>query len=329
MVSNRKTMKKIIFAIVGLLAVCTTAFGQAKKPTIMVVPSPIYMERNQYTTTYQDQFGKQQSTPDYEMAFRKDENLRLVISELGKIMADRGFPLKDLEQTLRGMSSDNAQRTMLTSRNGASVVESPMDELKRVAKADIIMDLDFTIKKQGPNKYITFNLRGMDAYTDKLITSASGSGEPSTSASAALLLEEAVLNYMDGFNADLQNHFNDMFANGREAKITLLMFDTCPMSFEDEVEFMNETVTLMDVIDYWMSEHCVQGRFSTLTAGEYELVYEQVRTPLFRTVLGKERASDTRAFVNELGKFLSEKFSLPYKINTIGLGEAWLVLGDQ
>lgn len=322
-------MKKIFFAVLGLLAVCTTAFGQAKKPTIMVVPSNIYMERNQYTTTYQDAFGKAKSTPDYEAAFRKDENLRLVISEMGKIMAERGFPLKDLEQVLRGMSSDDAQRALLTSRSGASVMESPMDELKRVAKADIIMDLDFSIKKQGPNKYITFNLRGMDAYTDKQITSASGSGEPSTSASAALLLEEAVLNYMDGFNAALQNHFNDMFANGREAKITLLVFENSPLSFEDEVEFMNETVTLTDVIDYWFAENCVQGRFSNLTVGEYELVYEQVRTPLFRTVLGKERASDTRTFVTELGKFLSQHFNLPYKVNTIGLGEAWLILGEQ
>ncbi len=322
-------MKKIFFAVLGLLAVCTTAFGQAKKPTIMVVPSNIYMERNQYTTTYQDAFGKAKSTPDYEAAFRKDENLRLVISEMGKIMAERGFPLKDLEQVLRGMSSDDAQRALLTSRSGTSVMESPMDELKRVAKADIIMDLDFSIKKQGPNKYITFNLRGMDAYTDKQITSASGSGEPSTSASAALLLEEAVLNYMDGFNAALQNHFNDMFANGREAKITLLVFENSPLSFEDEVEFMNETVTLTDVIDYWFSENCVQGRFSNLTVGEYELVYEQVRTPLFRTVLGKERASDTRTFVTELGKFLSQHFNLPYKVNTIGLGEAWLILGEQ
>lgn len=322
-------MKKIFFAVLGLLAVCTTAFGQAKKPTIMVVPSNIYMERNQYTTTYQDAFGKAKSTPDYEAAFRKDENLRLVISEMGKIMAERGFPLKDLEQVLRGMSSDDAQRALLTSRSGASVMESPMDELKRVAKADIIMDLDFSIKKQGPNKYITFNLRGMDAYTDKQITSASGSGEPSTSASAALLLEEAVLNYMDGFNAALQNHFNDMFANGREAKITLLVFENSPLSFEDEVEFMNETVTLTDVIDYWFAENCVQGRFSNLTVGEYELVYEQVRTPLFRTVLGKERASDTRTFVTELGKFLSQNFNLPYKVNTIGLGEAWLILGEQ
>ncbi|MBR5249374.1 MAG: hypothetical protein IKV28_02150 [Bacteroidales bacterium] len=322
-------MKRIVLFAFGLLLLSANAFSQAKKPTIMVVPSSIYMERHNYTTTYQDGFGKTKSTPDYDKAFRQDENLRLVISEMGKIMADRGFPLKDLEQTLRGMSSDDAQRELLTSRSGSSIVESPMDELKRVAKADIIMDLDFTIKNQGPRKYITFNLRGMDAYTDKLITAASGSGDPSASATVGTLLEEAVLNYMDGFNAALQNHFNDMFANGREAKITVLMFDSCPLSFEDELQFMGETVTLMDVVDYWLSENCVHGRFSTNTAGEFELVYEQVRTPLFRTVLGKERPTDTRAFVNELGKFLSEQIQLPYKINTVGLGEAWLILGDK
>ncbi len=322
-------MKRISILLVALLGLSSAVFGQAKKPTIMVVPSNIYMERHQYVTTYQDPFGKTKSTPDYETAFNKDENLRLVISEMGEIMAKRGFPLKDLEQTLRGMSSDHAQRTMLTSRNGSAVAESPMDELKRTAKADIIMDLDFTIKQQGPNKYITFNLRGLDAYTDKVITTASGAGEPSRSASPGLLLEEAVLNYMDGFNAALQNHFNDMFANGREAKISIMMFESCPMSFQDEIEFMGETVTLLDVIEYWLSENCVQGRFSNLTTGDYELVYEQVRTPIFRTVLGKERPADTRSFVTELGKFLTQQCQLPYKVNTVGLGEAWLILGEQ
>lgn len=318
-----------ILCSAALLLAALTLQGQAKKPTIMVVPGEIYMQRNGYMTTYQDPYGKTQSTPDYALAFRSDENLRLVISEMGSIMAKRGFPLKDLEQTLRGLSSDAAERSLLTSSSGSALAESPMDQLKRVAKADILLDLDFTIHRTGPNKYISFNLRAMDAYTDKQITSASGDGEPSSSASPGLLLEEAVLNYMDGFNGALDAHFKDMFENGREVKISILMFETSPMMFSDDVEFMGETATLLDVIDYWLSENCVQGRFSNLTTGDYELSYEQVRTPVYRTVFGKQRAADTRSFVNELGRFLNEQFGLPYKINVRGLGEAWLILGEK
>jgi hypothetical protein len=50
--------------------------------------------------------------------------------------------------------------------SGAALAESPLDILKRTAKADIIMQLTYTVNTQGPKKYITFILQGLDAYTD-------------------------------------------------------------------------------------------------------------------------------------------------------------------
>lgn len=135
---------------------------------------------------------------------------------------------------------------------------------------------------------------------------------------------------MDSFNSALQKHFEDMFANGREVTISLRMFDLSPLSFEDEVDFMGETAPLLDVIDYWMDEHTVNHRFSRTTSGDYVLKYEQVRIPLFKTVFGKERATDTRGFAIDLAKFLEkEPFSLPYKMYEKGLGEVWIILGDK
>jgi hypothetical protein len=44
---------------------------------------------------------------------------------------------------------------------------------------------------------------------------------------------------------------------------------------------------------------------------------------------GKERAVDTRMFVNDLKKFLSEKYQITSKLYLRGLGEAWLILGEK
>lgn len=322
-------MKKILLSTL-LLFSALLLFSQAKKPIIMVIPSDVLCNRGGYVTTYADESGNQISTPDYSKAFANDADLRLVISELSNIMAQRGFPLKDMEQTLKSLKNEEVELSLLTSQGGESIAESPLDQIKRVAKADIIMDIDYTVNKRGPSKYITFNLRGLDAYTNKVITAASGDGQPSTVATPGLLLEEAVLNYMDAFNGALQNHFEDMFANGREVTITVRMFNGSPVRFEDTFDYMGETAPLIDIIDFWMDEHCVSSRYSRTTTGDYVLKYEQVRTPLFRTVFGKERAADTRSFVSELGKFLSaEPFNLPYKIYEKGLGEAWIILGDN
>lgn len=321
-------MKKILLTILATIS-ATVLFSQARKPVIMVIPSDSYCFRSGFTTKYTDADGNIQNVVDYSKAFVSDENLRLAISELSAIMADRGFPLKDLEQTLKNIETQQAEATLFESHGGGGITESPLDRIKRTAKADIIMDLDFSIKTRGPQKYITFNLRGVDAYTSKVITAVSGDGKPSSAATVGLLLEEAVINHMDNFNAALQTHFNDMFANGREVTVSVRMTENCPLTMNDEVEFLGETVLFSDVLDWWMDENAVNHRFSRVSAGDYFVDYEQVRIPLFKTVLGKERAVDTRAFAMELARFLNkEPFNLPYKINERGLGSVWIVLGD-
>ena len=147
-------MKRILLSSIFLLAVLVT-FGQAKKPIIMIVPSDQYCISRNYKMTFQNQ-GMNQTLPDYKTALQTDPDLRLVITKMGQIMADRGFPLKDLEQELKNLEQERAESSMLTSSSsGSEMAESPIDALKRVAKADIIMDLDFEVKKQGPDRKST------------------------------------------------------------------------------------------------------------------------------------------------------------------------------
>jgi hypothetical protein len=117
------------------------------------------------------------------------------------IMADRGFPLKDLEQELKSLESESAEMNMMTDKDmGMGLAESPVDALKRTAKADIIMDLSFEVMQMGPKKSIRYVLNGLDAYTNKNVASTAGEGQPSSAASVGILLEEAVLGRMDEFN---------------------------------------------------------------------------------------------------------------------------------
>ena len=93
---------------------------------------------------------------------------------------------------------------------------------------------------------------------------------------------------------------------------------------------MGEQVTLGDVVDYWMGENCVEGRFSRVSGSDNQITYKQVRIPLYKTVLGKQRAINTSGFVSGLRQFLAkEPFQVESKIIERGLGEAWLVIGAK
>lgn len=319
-------MKKIAIST-GLVLVAMFAFGQAKKPTIMVVPSDQYCISRGYKMEFNNQ-GLKQVLPDYKVALQSDPDLRLVITKMGQIMANRGFPLKDLEQEMKTLANEAAESSMLTSsRSGSEITESPIDVLKRVAKADIIMDLDFEVKREGPRKYIVFNLKGLDAYTSKQVSGVAGAGAPSSAASPELLLEEAVLSHMDGFNAGLMAHFEDMFAKGREVKVLVKTFANWGSTLEDE--FGSDNAELSSIIEEWFVNNAVEGRFNLSDATHNQMRFEQVRIPM--TIAGdkgKVRAVDTRYFVNELRKHL-KGLNIESKLYLRGLGEAWLIVGEK
>lgn len=321
-------MKNVVMLLSGLL-IAASSFGQAKKPTLMVVPSDRYCIEKGYKTVYDNQ-GTQVELPDYKAALQNDANLRMVISKMSGIMGDREFPLKDIEQELRNISNENAESALLTGSDGGGIVESPIDVLKRTAKADIILDLDFTVVRQGPKNSIMFTLNGLDAYTGKNIASSAGTGKPSTSASLELLIEEAVLSHMDEFTGRLQAFFDDMFANGREVKVMVKLFDGSDINLNDEFSYDGNDDELGVLIEDWMSDNTVNGRYSLADATENFQRYEQVRIPMFYERNGKQRAMDTRTYVNNLKKFLSDApFNLDSKVYMRGLGEAWLIIGEK
>ncbi|MDZ4059228.1 MAG: DUF6175 family protein [Bacteroidales bacterium] len=321
-------MKKSVITSILILSSILLS-GQAKKPTIMVIPSDQYCISRGYKMSFANQ-GMTITLPDYRAAMQNDANLRLVITKMGQMMADRGFPLKDLEAEMRNLMQEGAESAMLTSSSsGSEMAESPIDALKRVAKADIILDLDFEIKMQGPSKYIVFNLRGLDAYTAKQVSGVAGAGKPSTAATPEILLEEAVLSQMDGFNAGLMRHFDDLFDNGREVKVLVKVFSNWGDNLESEFDDGAGTRELSFIIEDWFADNCVKGRFNLSDATENQMRLEQVRIPVMRLQGGRERAVDTRSFVSELRKYLNDKCQIESKLYLRGLGEAWLIVGEK
>ena len=216
-------LKKIII-LTGLVLLVMDLFSQAKKPTIMVVPSDNWCIKNGYTMTY-DELGTLKTLPDYKLALQNETDLLMTIAKINTMMSDRGFPLVNLETALKNMEQESAEVSMLTSKAGGNIAENPIDVLQRSANADIIIQLTYVINQQGPQRSITFLLQGLDAYTNKQIAGAQGTGEPSFATQTPVLLEEAVLAHIDDFNSRLQAHFDDLFANGREIVFQARIFD--------------------------------------------------------------------------------------------------------
>lgn len=315
-------MKRIL-TVITLMLFTLIINAQVKKPTLMVMPSEAWCKEHGYMQKYDNQ-GTVEEIPDYKAAVATDKQLNGVIAKLNTLMAERGFPLKDMQQTIKSINNSATEMRLVTSKkSGANVYESPLDRLRRTAKADIILEIDWTVYTTGPKSRVSYSLRGLDAYTNKQIAGSQSNGMESFSADLPTLLAEAVQDNMDEFNEQLMAHFTDLQENGREVTLDMRVFDGANVDFEKEYNG-NE---LNEVIDNWLSDNCVQHRFSKSDATESMILYEQVRIPLYKA---NGMAQDTYGFARELARYLAAApYNIPVKTINQGLGRCLLIFGEK
>jgi hypothetical protein len=318
-------MNKKLFQlyILGCIYCSTSLFGQVKKPTLMILPSDNWCEQRIFMTEFDNQ-GTKQKVPNYKQAFQEDTEIGQVISKIGSLMIDRGFPLKDAEQELKSIEQRSAEDNMTGSTSsGDGLSESPLDKLKNRSKADIVIQIWWKVSKTEQGKVVSFILEAFDAYTSKRIAASSGNGTPNNDDIVPVLLQNAILSNIDTFSSQLQSHFDDMFTNGREIRLTIRKWNNWDKDLETEIN--GEEIT--DHITTWMDTNTVQGRFNKSDSSESIIRFEQVRIPL---VDDKNKSLDARDFGKKLQKHLkSTPYNFEVKLMTRGLGEAILVLGEK
>lgn len=314
-------MRKILLVSTLLLA-SVVVFGQAKKPELMIIPAKSWCNTNKAM----QQFDNEETIEvfcDYDVALLNTD-LKNVISKINILMADRGFPLIDLSAQMQGIKNEQVENSLVESKSGSGLAESMLDVVLKRAKADIILEIDWQVNTMGPKKSITYNLRALDSYTYKQIAGAQGTGSSSFSAEIPVLLEEAVLEHMDSFTNQLQNHFDDLFANGREIAVNIHVFDNGD-GVDLDTEYNGEELKYS--IEDWMENNAVKGKFNVATATETRMQLTSVRIPLFNE---NGRAMDARAFGRQLDKFLKSKpYSLKTKLITKGLGVVDIYIGNE
>ncbi len=311
---------KYLLVCLSFIGLSQNSFGQAKKPTLMVLPSDNWCLQRYFMSEFDNQ-GTKQKTPNYKQAFQEDTELGQVITKLNSLLIRKAFEPKVAEQELKSIEAKTAEDNMTkSSASGAQILESQLDKLRKRVKMDIIIQLWWKVNK---DKSVSFTLEAFDAYTNKSIAAQTFNALPSDDI-MPIKLEKAIANSFDPFLGDLQNHFNDMFANGREILITLKRWNNWDKNFETEIN--GEELT--DYINKWMTENTVNHSPNRSEASENIIIYEQVRIPIYDK--DGKTPLDAREFAKGLQKYLKgSPFNYEVKLMQRGLGEAILILGEK
>lgn len=314
-------MKRTIICFVALSAVLQ-CFAQGKKPTLMILPSDNWCSQRYFMTEFDNQ-GTTVKIPDYKAAFQDDAELGTVISIVGGLLAECGYPVKDSEQELKNLDIRQGEdNVMMSKTSGASLSESPLDVLKRRTKSDMIIQIGWTVNRETTGKSVTFQLDAIDAYTSKRIASATGTGDAAEDI-VPRLLETAVKSHIPEFAQKLDGYFYELGVKGREIVLTLRCWDSWENDFETEYGGQELTDCILD----WLTENTFGGNFNLSDATENFMQLEQVRIPISDS---RGVQLDARRFANQLRKFLQkEPYNITSKVITRGLGEAMIILGEK
>ncbi len=312
-------MKKIPLLLLSAVLSLLPSFGQAV-PSIMVIPSDSWCNDNGFLTEI-DNNGVKMYQADYRRALVSSPDLKVVIGFVNNMMTDFGYRTVDLEATLKNIETENALNSVTYSSMGDSFAETPREQMSRVAKADLWLEVGWIINTMGPRKSLTLSMRALDAYTQKDVASAQGTTAPSIAVELPLMLEEAVNSYIYEFKSQLQSFFSEIQQYGREITLEIRVWDNAGFNLESS---MADDI-LGYMIEDWVYENASGGMKTPTTASENVMVFSGVRIP---NVTPEGRQVDARYWTRSLVKMLSSN-GIDTKLYTKGLGNVMIVLGQK
>jgi hypothetical protein len=299
------------------------ASAQAAKPRIMVFPANVWMKENNFVDVRDNQ-GKPEDVFDYQKALNNSNELYSVVNKLSGLMSERGFPLNDLAQELKNISFNSALNSLDENKKGSGLGETARDKLLKTARPDIILEIYWKVTTIGPKKSVSFDLKGIDAGTGKVVASANGPGTPSFSAQVDVLLAESVISHLDAFNAGLMNHFTDMFENGREITLDVKVWEDSPKKLNDEIN--EDGDELKDEIRKFVKDNSVKGRYVLAASSPTFMTFSPVRIPLFDA---EGAPMDADMFAEKLKKHLRKNFKLEGDNYPLSLSRAEVLIGGK
>lgn len=312
-------MKKVLLIIISLLVTGLLVNAQqAKKPTLMILPSDNWCTQRYFYTSYNNH-GTEVRVVNYKQAFQEDIELPQVISKIGGVLTDMGYSVKDAEQELKNIEVREAEDyATVSSTTSAALEETALDVLKRRIKSDVVIQIWW---QTHSDNIVSFTIEAFDAYTSKRIATSTGTTK-NKDKNISMALETAVRKNIKDFDKQLCRWFDDQVKNGREIVLTIRCWDNWEGSLE--TEYSGDE--LIDCIQNWLRDNTMHSCFNLSDMTETTAQFEQVRIPME----ANGKSIDARDFATNLRKYLQKPpYNITSKVMVRGLGEAIIVLGEK
>ena len=288
---------------------------EQQKPKLMVVPSDQLLQKFQMLKQENAQ-GKTILIRDYNGYLLADENSKFIISTIQDAFVKFGFPLNDLEQTLKSINDQD----MIDEVDG--IKKDAKTVLLTTAKPDVILELDYDLREnmeaRGIDNMLTYTIRAIDAFSNKVVATIQETefGKNTSVNSPDKLMANALEGKSADFTKQIGGYFNDIIEKGRTITVRVTIENGANFAMSDEC-LENDTYTDF-LIDY-VKKNAYKGAYTLTRNTETELYFTNVQIPTLNEDGTQFSAYD---FARAMSKALNKGCGVKSKNKTQGLGDA-------
>lgn len=319
-----KTKTLIIALLASVLISCggnggnqsnTVNVTQQQKAAMLVIPSDQLLQQFG-KLKQQEALGKTLQVRDYNGYLLTDQDSKFIISTIQSAFIQMGYPLNDLEQTLKSIN----EQEMLDAIDG--IQKDAKTILLTTAKPDIILELDYNIvtdrSSRDFKKSLTYTLRAIDAFSNKVVATIQQTNFEGNSKTAtpATLMESALAKDTKGFTQQINNHFNTIIETGRDITLRVTIDNGVNLTMSDECL---DGDTYSDFIIDWVKVNTLLGAYNMNRNTETEMYFTNVK---IKTLNDNGTQYSAYDFARELSKALNKGCGIKSRNTTQGLGMA-------
>ena len=293
----------------------TVNVTQQQKPAMLVIPSDQLLQQFG-KLKQQEALGKTLQVRDYNGYLLTDQDSKFIISTIQSAFIQMGYPLNDLEQTLKSIN----EQEMLDAIDG--IQKDAKTILLTTAKPDIILELDYNIvtdrSSRDFKKSLTYTLRAIDAFSNKVVATIQQTNFEGNSKAAtpATLMEAALAKDTKGFTQQINNHFNTIIETGREITLRVTIDKGVNLTMSDECL---DGDTYSDFIIDWVKVNTLLGAYNMNRNTETEMYFTNVK---IKTLNDNGTQYSAYDFARELSRALNKGCGIKSRNTTQGLGMA-------
>ncbi len=297
------------------------AIAQAKQ-TIMVMPSDNMLKKGGFLKTVQS-MGKTLYIRDYQAFLLSGSMNKQVVTTIQRSFSDSGFPLVDLEQSLKSLENQSA----LDAADGLQKDAKTL--LLTTTRPDVIIEFDYDvatklISRDKSATQLNYNIILLDAFSNKSIGSINNPGITAQSNSVdnvSSLLNNEIKRNLPELSSQINTYFSDIVTNGREITFTVSLENGAKINLQDM--YNSDGDSYGDWIRNWVRINAKMGAATMQRNTKSEMHFVNVRIENIQEDGQQFNAYD---FADKFRKEFYKTFKVQAVNNSQGLATAHLVI---